>query len=80
MLDVFNQLLQYMYIKHFHTLIFHIRATTGPTRNWEQVKVKSGPALGMGRGGLSPPKRLSCPPNQNVGKDSVTHYYDLCID
>ncbi len=40
----------------------------------------SGPALGMGRGGLSPPKRLSCPPNQNVGKDSVTHFYDLCID
>ncbi len=28
------------------------------------------PALGMGSCGLSPPKRLSCPPNQNVGKDS----------
>ncbi len=40
----------------------------------------SGPALGMGRGGLSQPKRLSCPPNQNVGKDSVTNFYDLCID
>ncbi len=40
----------------------------------------SGPALGMGRGGLSPPKHLSCPPNQNVGKDSVTNFYDLCID
>ncbi len=26
---------------------------------------KSGPAPGMGRGGLSPPKWLSCPPNQN---------------
>ncbi len=36
----------------------------------------SGPALGMGRGGLSPPKRLSCPPNQNVGKDSVTNFYE----
>ncbi len=44
------------------------------------VVLVTGPALGMGRGGLSPPKRLSCPPNQNVGKDSMTHFYDLCID
>ncbi len=26
---------------------------------------KPGPAPGMGRGGLSPPKCQSCPPNQN---------------
>ncbi len=52
------------YIGHVHTAV--------------EYGCQSGLALGMGRGG--PPKRLSCPPNQNVGKDNVTHFYDLCID
>ncbi len=60
-----------------------LKRVVSPTPSSSDLRpggLPAGPALGMGRGGLSPPKRLSCPPNQNVGKDSVTHFYDLCID
>ncbi len=46
--------------------------TRGESNSGRESDFGTTPALGMGRGGLSPPKRMSCPPNQNVGKDSVT--------
>ncbi len=62
----------------FHSIFPHTMKVNGYQHSAHH---RAGSRHGQGhRAGSRHGHRLSCPPNQNVGKDSLTHFYDLCID